>query len=171
MDRHLLKSIISPLYFIISAMIVFSLASPLLAAEKKKIIFDTDIAGDIDDAFAQALVMVSSEFEVLGITVADGPTPQRAAVSCRILYECGLEKIPVYVGRPTRGAKATAPQLVWGNGLTIEMLSVHGSSKAAADAIGKVNGDPNAGADQPFDIHHISILGCNAREWYQGENK
>jgi inosine-uridine nucleoside N-ribohydrolase len=116
MHLNFMKSKSFPLYYIIAVVIIFCLTSPALAQEKKKIIFDTDIAGDIDDAFAQALVMVSSEFEVLGITVADGPTPQRAAVSCRMLYECGMEKIPVYVGRPTRGGKATAPQLVWGEG-------------------------------------------------------
>ncbi len=85
-------------------------------AEKKKIIFDTDIAGDIDDAFAHALVQISPEFEVLGITIADGPTNLRAPVSCRMLYECGQEDIPVAVGRQTREESNTTRQLVWGEG-------------------------------------------------------
>jgi len=91
--------------------------NPVVQSEEKmKIIFDTDIAGDIDDAFAHALVQVSSEFEVLGITIADGPTGLRARVSCRMLYECGQEHIPVAVGRPTREGSGLAPQLVWGEG-------------------------------------------------------
>lgn len=81
-----------------------------------KIIFDTDLAGDIDDAFAHALVQVSPEFEVLGITIADGPTGRRAKVSCRMLYECGQENIPVAVGRPTRKDSAHPAQLTWGDG-------------------------------------------------------
>lgn len=85
-------------------------------AEKKKIIFDTDIAGDIDDAFAQALVQISEEFEVLGITVGDGPTVERARVACRMLWEAGQEHIPVAVGRPTRQGDALPPQLHWGDG-------------------------------------------------------
>jgi len=84
--------------------------------ERMKIILDTDIAGDIDDAFAQALVMVSPEFEVLGVTIADGPTDKRALVSCRMLYDCGMEHIPVAVGRPTRQGSAIPPQLLWGEG-------------------------------------------------------
>ncbi|HLA40896.1 MAG TPA: nucleoside hydrolase, partial [Candidatus Glassbacteria bacterium] len=52
-------------------LVAFAIAT---AADKKKIIFDTDIGGDIDDAFAHALVQISPEFELLGITVADGPT-------------------------------------------------------------------------------------------------
>ena len=84
--------------------------------KKMKIIFDTDIAGDIDDAFAHALVQISPEFEVLGITIADGPTELRARISCRILYLCGQEDIPVAVGRPTRQGSTTPPQLMWGEG-------------------------------------------------------
>ena len=82
--------------------------------EKIKIILDTDIAGDIDDAFAQALVQISDEFEVLGITVAYGPTERRAKVSCKMLYDCGQEEIPVAVGRPKN--PEDQPQLYWAEG-------------------------------------------------------
>lgn len=85
-------------------------------AGRIKIIFDTDLAGDIDDAFAHALVQVNPEFEVLGITISDGPTDRRAKVSCRMLYECGQEQIPVAVGRPTRPGESINPQLTWGDG-------------------------------------------------------
>jgi len=116
MSPLLSQSKIFPVQVIILAVLIFSLGSAAQAGQKMKIIFDTDIAGDIDDAFAQALVQVSPEFEVLGITIADGPTPRRARVSCRMLYNCGQEKIPVYVGRPTREGQGEAPQLNWGNG-------------------------------------------------------
>lgn len=84
--------------------------------EKLMIIFDTDLAGDIDDAFAHALVQVCPEFEILGITIADGPTDLRAKVSCRMLYECGQEHIPVAVGRRTREDSGLPDQLIWGEG-------------------------------------------------------
>ena len=95
---------------------IFLLFTAARAAEKKKIIFDTDLGGDIDDAFAHALVQISPEFEVLGITVADGPTEGRARASCRMLYEAGQEHIPVAVGRPTRQGSSPPPQLSWGKG-------------------------------------------------------
>lgn len=85
-------------------------------AEKMKVIFDTDLAGDIDDAFAHGLVQVSPEFEVLGITVCDGPTDRRARVSCRMLCDCGQEQIPVAVGRATRLNDRHPEQLIWGDG-------------------------------------------------------
>lgn len=99
---------------------LWSVCSAVNAAAEEtgriKIIFDTDLAGDIDDAFAHALVQVSPEFEVLGITIADGPTDRRAKVSCRMLYECGQEHIPVAVGRATRPGESINPQLTWGDG-------------------------------------------------------
>lgn len=73
------------------------------AGEKQKVIFDCDLAGDIDDAFALGLVLSSPEFEVLGVVMDHGDTTSRARVACRLLYEFGLEHIPVLVGRPTAG--------------------------------------------------------------------
>lgn len=104
---------ISGLASLLFFLLLFTTAS---AAEKKKIIFDTDLGGDIDDAFAHALVQISPEFEVLGITLGDGPTEGRGRVSCRMLYEAGQEQIPVAVGRPTRQGSNPPPQLNWGEG-------------------------------------------------------
>lgn len=73
------------------------------AGPKQKIIFDCDLAGDIDDAFALGLVLASPEFEVLGVVMDHGDTAGRSRVACRLLHELGLEKIPVIVGRPTAG--------------------------------------------------------------------
>ncbi len=84
--------------------------------QRMKIIFDTDLGGDIDDAFAHALIQCSPEFEVLGITVGDGPTAARGRVACRMLWEAGQEGIPVAVGRPTRPNDGVPPQLHWGDG-------------------------------------------------------
>jgi inosine-uridine nucleoside N-ribohydrolase len=73
----------------------------LLAQQKQKIIFDCDLGGDIDDAFAVALILASPEFEVLGFVMDQGDTPKRAEVACKLLYETGMEHIPVVVGRKT----------------------------------------------------------------------
>lgn len=81
--------------------IMLSLSSP--AQEKQKIIFDCDLGGDIDDAYALALILTSPEFDVLGLVMDHGHTPGRAKVACRMLYETGREDIPVIVGRHTPG--------------------------------------------------------------------
>ena len=65
--------------------------SNILAAQKQKVILDCDLGGDIDDAFALALVLASPEFEVLGITLDHGLTEKRAQIACKMLYKTGLE--------------------------------------------------------------------------------
>lgn len=111
-----IKNIFTIRILIIFLFIILVFSEPTRSAQKKKIIFDTDIAGDIDDAFAHALVQICPEFDILGITTADAQTVMRARVSCRMLWECGQENIPVAVGRQTRHGSEQAPQLRWGEG-------------------------------------------------------
>jgi purine nucleosidase len=68
------------------------------AAEPQKIIIDTDIGDDIDDAFAAALALSSPEFQVLGFSAAFGDTPTRARMLDRLLGETGHGDIAVAVG-------------------------------------------------------------------------
>jgi inosine-uridine nucleoside N-ribohydrolase len=75
-------------------------ASPPAKATEK-IIIDTDIGTDIDDAFAVALALRSPEFDVIGITTASGDTEARAKILDRMLREVGRQDIPVAVGTPT----------------------------------------------------------------------
>lgn len=73
-----------------------------VCAQKQKVIFDCDLGGDIDDAFAVALLMTSQEkFEIMGLCMDHGNTPGRAQIALKMLYETGLEHIPVYIGRHT----------------------------------------------------------------------
>jgi len=64
----------------------------------QKIIIDTDIGDDIDDAFAVALALRSPELQILGITTTFGDTEARAKLVDRMLGEAGRQDIPVAVG-------------------------------------------------------------------------
>ncbi|HEV2418725.1 MAG TPA: nucleoside hydrolase [Terriglobia bacterium] len=95
------------------------------SAERQKIILDTDIGTDIDDAFALALILSSPEFELLGVTTDHGLTQKRAQIVCRMLYEAGRDDVPVAVGRqtPQQIGKDTElagywSQFHWGEGFT-----------------------------------------------------
>lgn len=68
---------------------------------REKIIIDTDIGDDVDDAFALALAVKSPEFEILGISTAFGDTELRAKLTDRFLGEVGRSDIPVMAGKPT----------------------------------------------------------------------
>lgn len=65
---------------------------------KEKIIIDTDIGDDIDDALAIAMAVNSPEFEILGITTVFRNTKARARLAVRLLKEMGREDIPVAAG-------------------------------------------------------------------------
>ncbi|HKS79875.1 MAG TPA: nucleoside hydrolase [Candidatus Acidoferrales bacterium] len=67
----------------------------------EKIIIDTDIGDDIDDAFAVALALRSPELQILGVTTTFGDTQTRARLASRLLGVAGREDIPVAAGTPT----------------------------------------------------------------------
>jgi purine nucleosidase len=68
---------------------------------RMKVVLDTDIGTDIDDAWALGYALKSPSFELLGVTVADADTPQRARLACKLLYRLGRTDVPVAVGRKT----------------------------------------------------------------------
>src|SRR5882757_5761671 len=70
-------------------------------APPEKVIIDTDIGDDIDDAFAVALALRGPELEILGITTTFGDTETRAKLLDRFLAEAGRPEIPVAAGAPT----------------------------------------------------------------------
>ena len=67
----------------------------------EKVIIDTDIGDDIDDAFAVALALRSPELQILGITATFGDTETRAKLLDRFLAEIGRPDIPIAAGAPT----------------------------------------------------------------------
>jgi purine nucleosidase len=81
----------------------------------QKIIIDTDIGDDVDDAFALALAVKSPEFEILGVTTTFGDTEARAKIVDRFLGEVGRQEIPVLAGKPTE-TKNPMSQRKYGEG-------------------------------------------------------
>lgn len=84
-------------------LLLFTMSLTADDKERQKIILDCDFGGDIDDAFAVALILSSPEFDVLGFVMDHGNTPLRARTICKLLYETGKDDIPVVVGKPTPG--------------------------------------------------------------------
>lgn len=63
-----------------------------------KIIFDTDIGDDIDDAFALALACSVPQTEILAVTTVFRNTLARAKQAAKLLRTAGKKNVPVYVG-------------------------------------------------------------------------
>jgi inosine-uridine nucleoside N-ribohydrolase len=81
-------------------------------AERQKVILDTDIGDDIDDAYALTLALHSPQFEILGVTTAWGDTALRAKLAGRLLSVDGAKNIAVYAGIPTH-SKNNFSQRAW----------------------------------------------------------
>jgi inosine-uridine nucleoside N-ribohydrolase len=88
--------------------------------QKIPILLDTDIGGDVDDAFAVALILGSPELELLGVTTVSGDTQARARLAAKMLWEAGLRKTPVAAGEAGKPSKD--PQTRWAEGFTSAQL-------------------------------------------------
>jgi len=64
----------------------------------QKIILDTDIGDDIDDAYALALILGSGELDLVGVTTVFKNTPARARLAQTILKLAARGEVPVAAG-------------------------------------------------------------------------
>ena len=85
------------------------------SASPEKVILDTDIGDDIDDAFSLALLLSSQRVQLLGITTTWGDTDMRARLVARFLAETGHSGIPVAAGPATK-ANSTFSQRTYAEG-------------------------------------------------------
>ncbi len=68
------------------------------AAGKKKVLFDTDIGSDIDDAIALGYLLAQPRCELLGITTVTGEPVKRAEMASALCRVAGRPDIPIYPG-------------------------------------------------------------------------
>lgn len=66
--------------------------------DRKKILIDTDIGDDIDDAAALIMAFNSPEFKVLGITTVFQNSTARADMVIDLCEKCNVKEIPVHAG-------------------------------------------------------------------------
>lgn len=81
------------------------------------VILDTDIGGDIDDAWALAFLLKSPELELKLIVTDSGNTTYRGAVAGKLLEAAGRTDIPIGVG--IHQWDTTGPQEPWLDGYTL----------------------------------------------------
>jgi inosine-uridine nucleoside N-ribohydrolase len=77
-----------------------------VAAEPIPVLLDTDIGGDIDDAYALVQILCSPELKLVGVTTVSGDAVARARLAAKLLTVAGRPTIPVYAGA------STAPQYI-----------------------------------------------------------
>lgn len=97
-----------PRFLLPFLLLIFATHAPAGVAQlhPAKIVVDTDVGDDVDDAFAIDLALSSPELEILGLSSAWGDTALRARMLDRMLCETGRTEVPVHAGVPT---KSTTP--------------------------------------------------------------
>lgn len=115
----------------ISVLLFFAFLPASISAQggKTRIILDTDIGDDIDDAWALAFVISYQGFDPLGVTITHGNTPERAKIACKMLHIAKRDDIPVFVGRKTNDK--VFQQYSWAEDFTARRPA----KKSAADFI------------------------------------
>lgn len=63
-----------------------------------KILLDTDIGSDIDDAVCLAYLLAQPKCELLGITTVSGEPGRRAMLASALCHAAGKPEIPIYPG-------------------------------------------------------------------------
>lgn len=108
------------------ALVAMAVAGDLAAVDAKPIpvILDTDIGGDIDDAYALAQVLHSPELKLLGVTTVSGDAVARARLAAKLLTVAGRSEIPVYAG--TSNAPQYIAQTEWAKDYSSPALHLAG---------------------------------------------
>lgn len=131
--------------FIKNIVLVFIFfASISYGQQKQKVIIDTDIAGDIDDAYALALILKSEEFEVLGVTLVDNDQELRAKVAGKLLQITGNSDIPVVFGNSIRkdeGITKYLQQVLWAEDFDKTKIIVQKADDFIIEQINKYPGE------------------------------
>ena len=65
-----------------------------------KVLLDTDIGSDIDDAVTLAYLLAQPKCDLLGVTTVSGEAEKRAQIASAICIAVGKD-IPIYPGRET----------------------------------------------------------------------
>lgn len=107
---------------------------------KHRILLDTDMGTDVDDAMCLALALASPEIELVAVTTVSGDARHRAGISKRLLALAGRDDVPVYAGRGeavTTGSGFTSTGHE-GEGILGEGDSPHFEAEPGTDAIARL---------------------------------
>jgi inosine-uridine nucleoside N-ribohydrolase len=81
--------------------------------DKHRVILDTDIGDDVDDAYALALLICSPEIQLDAVTINTGKVDSKAKIARRMLDLAGLKEVPVYRGLPGPDPSKEHAQAEW----------------------------------------------------------
>jgi purine nucleosidase len=107
---------------------------------KRRIILDTDMGSDVDDALCLALALAAPEIELVAVTHVTRDTRLRAAISKRLLELAGRPEVPVFagLGEPRSGDQRFSWFGNEGNGILEAGEAPEISSEPAVEALARL---------------------------------
>ena len=116
-----------------------------------RILLDTDIGDDIDDAYALALALLHPDIELVGVTTVWGDTSARARMARHLLDMYGHGDVPVYtgVGKPILGSAQV--------GVSQAQLEMTPADITAASMVHAVDAIRNTYARRGSDVVLVTI--------------
>ncbi len=106
----------------------------------RRVILDTDIGSDVDDAICLALALASPEIHLAAVTTVSRAAPLRARIARRLLAAGGRSDVPVFAGcdAPRGGGDA----FVWfgleGDGIVDPAAPAGDPGEHAVDALARL---------------------------------
>lgn len=105
---------------------------------RRRIVLDTDMGSDVDDALCLALALASPEIELVALTHVARDTQLRARISRRLLDLAGRSDVPVFAGCSAPISAGTS-RFVWfgheGKGILEDAPQLAVSPEHAVDAL------------------------------------
>jgi inosine-uridine nucleoside N-ribohydrolase len=157
--------------------------TPVRAAPSlPKVILDTDIGDDIDDAYALALLVHLHEAQILGVTTTFGHTQERAQLAAKLLSVMGQSGVPVHAGR--QGPASIQRQYDWAKAFHSRAVSTQPAADFMAQEIRRYPGQVTligigaltnmgdlltAHPELKGDIKQIVIMGGSVYTGYNGQ--
>jgi len=78
-----------------------------------RLILDTDIGTDVDDAVALALLIAQADVDLVGVTTVHGHAPLRAAIARSLLEVSDKRHVPVVAGHSTPLRRSSVDGFHW----------------------------------------------------------
>jgi purine nucleosidase len=127
----------------------------------QRILLDTDIGTDIDDAYALVLAAVSPELDVRAVTTVNSDVALRGKIAKRILQHLGRDDVPVAIGEAGSLTPGVSRGFMGHEGRGIDLSTINPEvdfdSRSASQLMADASREAH-GAGSPLTIITIGAL-------------